>query len=128
VKRWLPLAIAVLVATGWFGFIAIAATLSGPTPEWDGSTKAGDPAYQAAVVTASDSADVPFWCTALWVGGAGNLSVVMASKWVAAQTAGQATAAAVVFTAVNAGQWMPIRVSRVTATNTTATNIVCVSR
>jgi hypothetical protein len=64
----------------------------------------------ATAVTTSDSTDVKF--RALWVGGAGNLSVVMAG--------GQT----VTFNSVPAGTLMYLSVTRVRATSTTATNIV----
>lgn len=70
------------------------------------------PADNAAAVTPSDSTDLAFNSRALYVGGAGNLVVTMAGG-------GDVT-----FTAVPAGSILPIRVSRVKATSTTATSIV----
>ncbi len=70
------------------------------------------PASNAAAVTPSDSVsltDVTRW---LYVGGTGNVVVIMADGTI------------VTFTAVEAGTLLPIRVSQVMATDTTATNIV----
>jgi hypothetical protein len=73
-----------------------------------------DPASNAVAVTPNDSTDLTYTCRALFVGGAGNLAVVMAG--------GQT----ITFTGVTAGALLPIRASRVMATNTTATSIVAV--
>lgn len=70
------------------------------------------PADNATAVTPSDSTDLAFTSRALYVGGAGNLVVTMAGG-------GDVT-----FSAVPAGSILPIRVSRVKATTTTATSIV----
>lgn len=71
------------------------------------------PAAYAVAVTPSDST-VLTTTRALFVGGAGNLSVVMAGN-----------GATVVFTGVTAGSIIPIRVTKVLAA-TTATNITAV--
>lgn len=68
----------------------------------------------AVAVTPSDTAGVSK-TTALWIGGAGNVSVIMAG-------AQQATPA--VLTAVPAGTLLPLAVVKVRATGTTATNII----
>ncbi len=70
------------------------------------------PADNASAVTPSDSTDLAYTSRALYVGGAGNLVVTMVGG-------GDVT-----FTAVPAGSILPIRVSRVKATSTTATSIV----
>lgn len=70
------------------------------------------PASSAAAVTPDDSAELSDVTRWVFVGGTGNLVVVMANG------------ATVTFTAVEAGTLLPIRVSRVMATDTTATNIV----
>jgi hypothetical protein len=80
---------------------------------------ARDPAYQAAAVTPSNTVDLTYVSTALWIGGAGNIAVVMA---------GGPTASPVTFIGVPVGTYLPIRVSRVMSTNTTATNIVALWR
>lgn len=67
---------------------------------------------RAAKVTPSDSIDLGTTTKGLWVGGVGNLQVTMAEGDV------------VVFTAVAAGTYLPISVSRVWATLTTATLVV----
>lgn len=73
------------------------------------------PASHAEAVTPSDSTDLAYVSRALWVGGAGNVAVVMASG------------AAVTFSNIAAGTLLPIRVSRVKSTSTTATLLVSVS-
>lgn len=71
------------------------------------------PAYSAAAVTPSDTVDLTNVTRGLYIGTAGNVSVNMYES-----------GAAVVFTGVPAGTVLPIRVTRVLATNTTASNIV----
>jgi hypothetical protein len=70
------------------------------------------PANDALAVTPSDTAPVTYVSRALYVGGAGNLSVTM-------QGGGNVT-----FVAVPAGTVLPIRVTHVRSTSTTATSIV----
>ena len=72
-----------------------------------------DPVRTAVAVTPSDSADIRSGqlTRGIYVGGPGNISVVMDNG-------------TVVFTGVAAGTVYPIRVSRVNATGTTATNIL----
>lgn len=65
---------------------------------------------RAAAVTTSDTADNA--CQAIYVGGAGNVSVV---------TEGGDT---VTFTAVPVGAILPVRCSLIRATGTTATALV----
>ncbi len=70
------------------------------------------PATHAFTVTPVDNADLTEITRGLYVGGAGNLAVIMQSG------------AAVTFTATPAGSVLPLRVSRVMATGTTATSIL----
>lgn len=70
-------------------------------------------AYRAVTVTPSDSTVLPDGVRYVWVGGAGNLAVIMA---------GDTTA--VTLTGVPVGSWLRIQVSKIMSTNTTATNIV----
>jgi hypothetical protein len=73
------------------------------------------PDNHAEAVAPSDAADLPKGKTkALWVGGAGNLSVDMASG------------ATVLISGVPAGTRLPFSVKRVRSTNTTATLILAV--
>jgi len=72
----------------------------------------GSPADDGAAVTPNDGADLAFVTKGLFVGGAGNLAVTTAQG------------NALTFTGLLAGTLLPIRVSRVKATGTTATNIV----
>lgn len=67
----------------------------------------------ATAVTPSDSTTL-LRGQGLWVGGAGNIAVVMAGDG----------RTAVTFTGVPAGVFLPIAVVQVKATGTTATNIV----
>ena len=68
--------------------------------------------YRGAAVTASDATVVP-QTRGIWVGGAGNLAVIFAGD-----------SAAVTLVGVAAGTMLPIQVTKVMATNTTATSIV----
>ena len=71
-----------------------------------------DPAVTAVAVTPSDTVSLtPNPTRALYVGGAGNVVVLIGGS-------------AVTFTGVQAGSILPICVTRVNSTNTTATNIV----
>lgn len=73
---------------------------------------ASDPAQAAQSVIPSDTIDLTNVSRALYIGGAGNLSVVMVS--------GQSVS----FTDVAAGSILPLRVQRVNASDTTASRIV----
>lgn len=68
-------------------------------------------AYDAAVVTPSDSTIIPV-TRALYVGTSGNLAVIMADG-----------SAAITFSNVPVGVF-PVQVQKVMSTNTTAGNIV----
>ena len=93
------------------------------------ATEAGDPATVAASVAPSDTVALPFVSTAVWIGGAGNLSVAMSNNsGVPAWPTPAALTVATTFSNCAAGQWMPLRVSQVFNTNTTATGIVVVRR
>lgn len=74
---------------------------------------AGDPGYDAAAVTPSDTGHIGN-ARALYVGGAGNVKVVTAAG------------TTVTFTGVQAGSVLPVRATRVFSTDTTATNIVAI--
>lgn len=71
------------------------------------------PAWNAAAVTPNDSADLTFTTRGLYIGGAGDVKVDMASD-----------GSAVTFVGCLAGTILPIRAERVYDTDTTATNIV----
>lgn len=73
------------------------------------------PATRSVAVTPSDVADLANVSRALWVGGAGNVAVMLLDDTVATT-----------FVGVAAGTMMPLRVKRVMSTNTTATNIVAI--
>lgn len=70
------------------------------------------PAQAAETVTPSDSINLSSVCRGLWVGGAGNAAVVMADGSV------------VTYSGILAGTLLPVMISRVNLTNTTATLMV----
>jgi hypothetical protein len=70
------------------------------------------PAGSAAATTGHDTTELTAVTRSLYVGGAGNLTVLMADGTTCT------------FTAVAAGTILPIRVRRVNLTNLTASNIV----
>ena len=70
------------------------------------------PAESAAAVTPSDSTDLTYLARALYIGSGGNLVIDVADG------------ATVTFTNVMSGSILPVRVKRVRATSTTASNIV----
>lgn len=70
------------------------------------------PAISAGAVTTSDSTNLSSFARALYVGVGGNIAAVMPNDDV------------VTFSNVPTGTILPVRVKRVNATNTTATNIV----
>lgn len=86
------------------------------TDRWVGGTnpapQLGAPLIQAETVTPSDSVDVTNTTRGLYVGVTGDVSVIMQGG------------ATVLFKAVPAGTLLPIRVSRVRATGTTATTML----
>jgi hypothetical protein len=71
-------------------------------------------ARNTAVVTPSDSADLSNVTEALWIGGAGNVTIIDAN--------GDTT----LFSGIPAGTWLPVFAARVKSTNTTATSIVAI--
>lgn len=76
------------------------------------NTGATDSADDAEAVTPSDSVNLGNITRALYVGTTGNIVVVMKSGRTAT------------LNSVPAGALLPLRVSRVNSTNTTASNIV----
>lgn len=70
------------------------------------------PARSASTVAPNDTLDLPFVSRALYVGQSGSLSVEMADGGI------------VTFEGVPAGSMLPIRVSKVRATDTSATAII----
>lgn len=71
------------------------------------------PAMNSVAVTPSDTVDLGFVSRGLYIGVTGNVAVVM-----------QGSGTAIVFKGAQAGSVLPIRVTRVNLTNTTATDIV----
>jgi len=71
------------------------------------------PASRGVAITPSDITDLPAGVRALWVGGAGDISVILADD-----------TDPVTLSAIPPGTLLPLMVRRVRATNTTATNIV----
>ena len=70
-------------------------------------------AHQASAITTSDSTIYQQPTRALYIGGAGNITVDMADG-----------GTAVLFSAVQGGTILPIQVTRIYAIGTTATSIV----
>ena len=70
----------------------------------------------AFAITPDDAADLAFIPRTIYVGGAGDLAVIPWNEG--------SPADAVTFVGMAAGSFLPLRVSRVLATGTTATNIV----
>jgi len=73
------------------------------------------PAGYAAAVTPSDTDNLAQITRKIYIGGTGNLAVIMT---------GDVTNTPVVFSALPVGTVLDIRVKRVMSTDTTATNIV----
>jgi hypothetical protein len=71
-----------------------------------------DPARSAVAVTPSDTTEFSTVTRALFVGGAGAVTALMADGTTCT------------FTGVTAGSVLPIRIRRVNSTSTTATNMV----
>lgn len=76
-------------------------------------------AVKAKAVVPSDSTIITFGCRALYVGGSGNLAVILAEDYDPASP----TANSVTFANVPAGSVLPIAVVKVLAA-TSATNIL----
>lgn len=83
-----------------------------PPADRFGPAALADPAEHAFAITPNDTTDLSYVTRAIWVGGAGNLNVVMLSG------------ATVLFSGIAAGTLMRVRASRVMATSTTATLLV----
>lgn len=80
----------------------------------NGAVASANSADYAAAVTPTDTAATRFSATrGLWVGGAGNVTAIMAGDEQSA-----------LFVGVPAGTVLPIRCIRVASTGTTATSIV----
>lgn len=73
------------------------------------------PAAHAEAVTPHDSTNLDREMEGLYIGGAGDVVVVMPDD------------SAITFAGVPAGTILPVRAKRVNATNTTATNIVALA-
>lgn len=78
----------------------------------DSAYNSANPATGGFAVVPSDTVDFSELSRALYIGGAGNLVVVMQNGNV------------LTFVGVPAGTVLPVRASRVNSTSTTATNIV----
>jgi hypothetical protein len=77
-----------------------------------GHSTSNGPAFNGVAVTKSDST-VLRTTRALWVGGAGDVDVIFAEGTTAVTLAG-----------IAAGTILPVQVTKVMSTNTTATSIV----
>jgi len=78
-------------------------------------TLTGDPATNAVAITPNDNTDLVAVTRAVYIGTTGNMKVTM-------QDSGT-----VVFTGIPAGTTLPIRVSRIWSTTTTASTIIALS-
>lgn len=78
----------------------------------DASSGTDKPATRGFAISPGDNADIAYVTRAVWVGGAGNLKVTMFGG------------DTIILVGVAAGTLIPIRVSRVHSTSTTATSIV----
>lgn len=74
------------------------------------------PGFNAVAVSPNDTTDLTFTSRALYIGGAGDVSVIMDNGGRGGNT--------VTFASVPAGTILPITAARVRVTGTTATNIV----
>ena len=72
----------------------------------------GEPATHAVSITPDDSNDLAYVSRGVWVGGAGAMKVTMYGG------------ETVLLSGITAGSLLPIRVSRIFSTDTTATLIV----
>ncbi len=72
------------------------------------------PGNHAAVLTKSDSNDLATTSRALYIGGAGDINVIMAGG------------ETVLFSAVPAGTVLPIAITRLKSTSTSATLVVAI--
>lgn len=72
------------------------------------------PCDNGAAITPNNNTDLTYVSRAIWVGGAGSVNVVLAG--------GQT----VLFTGILAGTLLPLRVTRVLASSTSATNLVAI--
>jgi len=70
------------------------------------------PASDGVAVTPSDTQDLPVASKRLWVGGAGNVTIITVRG------------TQLTYTGVPAGIYLNVRAARVKATGTTASNIV----
>lgn len=77
------------------------------------ATALSSPARNGFLITPNDGADLAIVCRSLFVGSAGDVSVILAKD-----------SSSVVFKNVQIGSLLPVSVKRVEATLTTATDIV----
>ena len=80
-------------------------------------TLLNSPAHNAFAVAPSDTNELATYSRALYVGGTGDLTVVLVGD--------NETTGAVTFKAVPVGTWLWVRAKMVKATLTTATLIIC---
>jgi hypothetical protein len=71
------------------------------------------PAESAVAITPADGADLANTARGVWVGGGGDIAVILVGDTVA-----------VTIKNVSGGSLLPIRAKRIMSTNTTATDIV----
>ena len=84
------------------------------------STPVASPARNAMAITKSDTVDLSPYAKGIYVGGTGDVIVIMVNDY--EQNGDSATP--IKFASVPAGTVLPIQVARVMSTNTSATNMV----
>lgn len=89
-----------------------------------GNRTALNPTQMGFPVTPSDNTALPAITNAIYVGGAGDLTVILRGDPSVGNSKITGAASAITFKAVPAGTWLNIAASYVMATNTTATNIL----
>ncbi|MDQ7020208.1 MAG: hypothetical protein Q9M33_13730 [Robiginitomaculum sp.] len=89
------------------------------------SSSLDSPAKIALAISPDDANELPLITRAIYVGGDGDLTVVMAEgDGVTGKAATLPAFPVVVFVGLKAGTVLPIRARQVMATGTTATNLV----
>lgn len=83
-----------------------------PTPDNFTNGPTSPTAFDGAAITPSDTVDLPAPARAIYVGGAGNISLITLKG------------TTLTFQGLLAGQILPVAAARVRATGTTATNLI----
>lgn len=86
------------------------AAAAGPSPF--GANNSAGPAFSGFAITPSDTTNFNSMCRSIYVGGAGNIVVIMSDG------------TSLTFVGCPAGLLLPVVAIRVNNTNTTATNLI----